>query len=306
MTENIRHIPVLSKEVLEYLAPKKDGVYIDATLGGGGHTESILFYLGKGGRLLAIDRDMSAIEGVKKRLAKYKDKIIYVQANFSDLDKILERVKIKKVDGILFDLGVSSCQLESPERGFSFNKRYNAFLDMRMDTSQELKAFDVINGYSEERLRDIFYKFGEEPFAGRIARQIVLARRLKPIKTTGQLLEIVSRSIPARCRFRRKGHWATNVFRAIRMEVNQELPSIKRALPLAVWALKKKGRLVVISFHSLEDRIVKKTFREISLSQNDREPVVRILTKKPIRPSPEEVRMNPKSDSAKLRAVEKL
>ena len=306
MTEKIRHIPVLSKEVLEYLALKKDGVYIDATLGGGGHTETIVSCLGKRGRILAIDRDRFAIEIAKRRLGKYGDKIVYVQANFSDLDEILEKVKIKKVDGVLFDLGVSSYQLESPERGFSFNKRYDVFLDMRMDTSQELRAFDVVNKYPEKRLREIFYKLGEEPFARRIARQIVLARKAKPIRTTGQLLEIICRSIPAYYRFRRKGHWATNVFRAIRMEVNQELPSIKRALPLAVRALKKKGRLVVISFHSLEDRIVKKTFREMSLSQDDRKPVVKVLTKKPIRPSPEEVRMNPKSDSAKLRAVEKL
>ena len=305
MTKEIKHIPVLSKEVLEYLAPKRDGVYIDATLGGGGHTESIVSCLGKRGRIIAIDRDRFAIETAKRRLGKYGDKIVYVQANFSDLDEILEKVKIKKVDGVLFDLGVSSYQLKSPERGFSFNKRYNAFLDMRMDTSQELRAFDVVNEYPEKRLREILYKLGEEPFARRIARQIVSARKAKPIRTTRQLLEIISRSIPAYYRFRRKSHWATNVFRAIRMEVNQELPSIKRALPLAIRALKKKGRLVVISFHSLEDRIVKKTFREMSFPQ-DNKPVVKILTKKPIRPSPEEVSMNPRSESAKLRAVEKL
>ena len=305
MAKEIKHISVLSKEVLEYLAPKRNGVYIDATLGGGGHTESIISCLGKRGRIIAIDRDRFAIEMAKRRLGEYGDRIVYVQANFSDLDEILEKVKIEKVDGVLFDFGVSSYQLESPERGFSFNKRYDAFLDMRMDTSQELRAFDVVNKYPEKRLREILYKLGEEPFAGRIARQIVLARKAKPIRTTRQLLEIICRSIPAYYRFRRKSHWATNVFRAIRMEVNQELPSIKRALPLAIRALKKKGRLVVISFHSLEDRIVKKTFREMSLSQ-DRKPVVRILTKKPIRPTPEEVRMNPKSDSAKLRAVEKL
>ncbi|MCD6148205.1 16S rRNA (cytosine(1402)-N(4))-methyltransferase RsmH [bacterium] len=305
MTKEIKHIPVLSKEVLEYLAPKRDGVYIDATLGGGGHTESIVSCLGKRGRIIAIDRDRFAIETAKRRLGKYGDKIVYVQANFSDLDEILEKVKIKKVDGVLFDLGVSSYQLKSPERGFSFNKRYNAFLDMRMDTSQELRAFDVVNEYPEKRLREILYKLGEEPFARRIARQIVSARKAKPIRTTRQLLEIISRSIPAYYRFRRKSHWATNVFRAIRMEVNQELPSIKRALPLAIRALEKKGRLVVISFHSLEDRIVKKTFREMSFPQ-DNKPVVKILTKKPIRPSPEEVSMNPRSESAKLRAVEKL
>ena len=305
MTKEIKHIPVLSKEVLEYLAPKRDGVYIDATLGGGGHTESIVSCLGKRGRIIAIDRDRFAIETAKRRLGKYGDKIVYVQANFSDLDEILEKVKIKKVDGVLFDLGVSSYQLKSPERGFSFNKRYNAFLDMRMDTSQELRAFDVVNKYPEKRLREILYKLGEESFARRIARQIVSARKAKPIRTTRQLLEIISRSIPAYYRFRRKSHWATNVFRAIRMEVNQELPSIKRALPLAIRALKKKGRLVVISFHSLEDRIVKKTFREMSFPQ-DNKPVVKILTKKPIRPSPEEVSMNPRSESAKLRAVEKL
>jgi len=305
VTKEIKHIPVLSKEVLEYLAPKRDGVYIDATLGGGGHTESIVSCLGKRGRIIAIDRDRFAIETAKRRLGKYGDKIVYVQANFSDLDEILEKVKIKKVDGVLFDLGVSSYQLKSPERGFSFNKRYNAFLDMRMDTSQELRAFDVVNKYPEKRLREILYKLGEESFARRIARQIVSARKAKPIRTTRQLLEIISRSIPAYYRFRRRSHWATNVFRAIRMEVNQELPSIKRALPLAIRALKKKGRLVVISFHSLEDRIVKKTFREMSFPQ-DNKPVVKILTKKPIRPSPEEVSMNPRSESAKLRAVEKL
>jgi len=216
------------------------------------------------------------------------------------------KFSIKKVDGILFDLGVSTYQLENPERGFSFSEKFNVPLDMRMDISQKLTAYDVVNGYQEERIREILYKLGEEPYAKKIAKRIVLKRKIKPIKTTGDLLETIRESTPPKYRFSRRGHYASKVFRAIRMEVNQELLALEEAIPKAVTGLKSGGRLVSISFHSLEDRIVKRTFKEMSQARENKKPIVRLLTKKPVMASPAEIKKNPKADSAKLRAVEKL
>jgi len=302
----IEHIPVLQKEVINYLCPKKEGIYIDATLGGGGHSALIASYLGKRGKIFGIDQDAQALKKAKVKLAKYGDKISYSHGNFRNLDKIILKFNIEKVDGILFDLGVSTEQLENPERGFSFSENLNAPLDMRMDLSQKLTAYDVVNEYPEEKIREILYKLGEESYAKKIARRIVSKRKIKPIKTTGDLIELIRESTPPKYRFSRKGHWASKVFRAIRMEVNQELPALEQALPKAVAGLKSGGRLVIISFHSLEDRIVKRTFKEMSQPGENKKPLVRLLTKKPIMASPAEIEKNPKADSAKLRAVEKL
>ena len=302
----IEHIPVLQKEVINYLCPKEEGIYIDATLGGGGHSALIASYLGKRGKIFGIDQDAQALKKAKVKLAKYGDKISYSQGNFRNLDKIILKFNIEKVDGILFDLGVSTEQLENPERGFSFSENLNAPLDMRMDLSQKLTAYDVVNEYPEEKIREILYKLGEESYAKKIARRIVSKRKIKPIKTTGDLIELIRESTPPKYRFSRKGHWASKVFRAIRMEVNQELPALEQALPKAVAGLKSGGRLVIISFHSLEDRIVKRTFKEMSQPGENKKPLVRLLTKKPIMASPAEIEKNPKADSAKLRAVEKL
>ena len=302
----IEHIPVLQKEVINYLCPKKEGIYIDATLGGGGHSALIASYLGKRGKIFGIDQDAQALKKAKVKLAKYGDKISYSHGNFRNLDKIILKFNIEKVDGILLDLGVSTEQLENPERGFSFSENLNAPLDMRMDLSQKLTAYDVVNEYPEEKIREILYKLGEESYAKKIARRIVSKRKIKPIKTTGDLIELIRESTPPKYRFSRKGHWASKVFRAIRMEVNQELPALEQALPKAVAGLKSGGRLVIISFHSLEDRIVKRTFKEMSQPGENKKPLVRLLTKKPIMASPAEIEKNPKADSAKLRAVEKL
>jgi len=301
----IEHIPVLQKEVINYLCPKKEGIYIDATLGGGGHSALIASYLGKRGKIFGIDQDAQALKKAKVKLAKYGDKISYSHGNFRNLDKIILKFNIEKVDGILLDLGVSTEQLENPERGFSFSENLNAPLDMRMDLSQKLTAYDVVNEYPEEKIREILYKLGEESYAKKIARRIVSKRKIKPIKTTGDLIELIRESTPPKYRFSRKGHWASKVFRAIRMEVNQELPALEQALPKAVAGLKSGGRLVIISFHSLEDRIVKRTFKEMSQPGENKKPLVRLLTKKPIMASPAEIEKNPKADSAKLRAVEK-
>jgi len=302
----IEHIPVLQKEVINYLCPQKDGIYIDATLGGGGHSALIASHFGKNGKIFGIDQDVEALKKAKSKLAKYGNKISYIQGNFRNLDKIILKFSIKKVDGILFDLGVSTEQLENPERGFSFSEKFNVPLDMRMDISQKLTAYDVVNGYQEERIREILYKLGEEPYAKKIAKRIVLKRKIKPIKTTGDLLETIRESTPPKYRFSRRGHYASKVFRAIRMEVNQELLALEEAIPKAVTGLKSGGRLVIISFHSLEDRIVKRTFKEMSQARENKKPIVRLLTKKPVMASPAEIKKNPKADSAKLRAVEKL
>ncbi|MFH1462057.1 MAG: 16S rRNA (cytosine(1402)-N(4))-methyltransferase RsmH [bacterium] len=310
MKNDFEHIPVMPNEVVEFLRPKENGIYVDATLGGGGHTMLIVNFLRKNGKIIGIDQDAEAIEMARVKLAKYRDKILYVCDNFRSLDNILDNLNIEKVDGILIDLGVSTYQLLKPERGFSFSENdanINARLDMRMNLSQELTAYDVVNGYDENQLRDIFFRLGEEPYGGRIAKKIVQIRKKTPIVTTNDLLNVIKSATPPKYRFSRKyGHYASKVFRAIRMEVNQELPALEEVIPKAIARLKSGGRLVVISFHSLEDRIVKRSFKEMALTKDDKNPVVKLLTKKPVVATEREISSNPKSDSAKLRAVEKL
>lgn len=299
---SIFHIPVLRSEVLEFLNPQKGQVLVDCTLGGGGHSEAILERIGVEGKLVGIDQDPQAIEESKRQLEDFLDQVIFVQDNFVNLKDILRELGIPEINGILLDLGVSSHQLETPERGFSFGKEgESAVLDMRMNLRQQFKADDVVNFYPEKRLRDIFFKLGEEPFGGKVAREIVKAREKKPLETTGELLEAIKKALPPGYRFSKKpGQWASKIFRAIRMEVNQELPALEQVLPQALDVLKPGGRLVVISFHSLEDRIVKHQFLEWQKSG-----LVEILTKKPVIPTPQEIIANPKSESAKLRAIRK-
>ncbi|MBU2595380.1 16S rRNA (cytosine(1402)-N(4))-methyltransferase RsmH [Patescibacteria group bacterium] len=301
-----KHIPAMVKESIEFLAVKPDGIYVDATLGGGGHAATVLrkskIQNPKSKiKIVGIDQDIEAINFAKKRLKKFGDRVIFVHNNFRDLDSILNQLKIKKVDGILLDLGVSSYQLDDPSRGFSFKTDKDIKLDMRMDRRQKLSAQDVVNDYSEEKLKRIFFELGEEPYARQIARAVVNRRQEKPIKTTNNLLDIIRGATPPKYRFSRHGHYASKIFRAIRMEVNQELKSLQEVLPQAVDRLKAGGRLVIISFHSLEDRIVKHFFRQIK-----NEDKVEILFKKPLQPSQGEIRLNPRSESAKMRVVEKI
>lgn len=306
---HFEHIPVLPHEVIEYLNPRSDGIYVDCTLGGGGHATLIAERIGENGKIIGIDQDPEAIKAVQEKLSQYEDRVIYVRDNFRNLQSILEKLGIDKVDGILMDLGVSSYQLETPERGFSFNETDETFdqpLDMRMDPESEVTAFDVINNYSEQDLRDILYEYGEEPKAGQIAHRIVQERKEHKIETTNQLLAIIKSATSPKYRFSRKfGHYASKVFRAIRMEVNEEPQALSEVIPQAIKNLNHGGRLVIISFHSSEDRIVKKAFR--SMKQKDYEEdtqTVNLLTKKPITAQADELKKNPKSASAKLRAME--
>ena len=300
------HIPVLLKEVLHYLIPKKGGgVYIDCTLGGGGHSKAILERIYPDGLLIGIDRDIEAIKAARKELSNFLDRAILIRDNFKNLEEILSNLKIKVVSGVLFDLGVSSHQLRERERGFSF--REDGHLDMRMDPTQKFNASTLINNYTEEELVRIFGKYGEERFSKRIARLIVLERQKNPITTTKQLADLVIRALPkAKKRGRWRIHPATRVFQAIRIEVNQELDLLEKSLNQAIKVLEDKGRICVISYHSLEDRIVKNVFKKAEREKVAKENYgLKIITKKPIRASQEEIKRNPKARSAKLRVAEK-
>ncbi len=303
---NSFHIPVLTKEILNYLNLKKGGVYIDCTLGGGGHSKAILEKIYPHGLLIGIDQDIEAIETAKEELKSYIDKVKLVKGNFKNLEEILSDLKTETVSGIIFDLGVSFHQLKEKERGFSFKE--DSHLDMRMDLNQEFNADILINSYSEKDLAEIFEKYGEERFSKRIARLIVIERKKKTITTTKQLADLVIRSLPrTKKRHTWRIHPATRVFQAIRIEVNQELKALEKGLNQAIRVLEDKGRICVISYHSLEDRIVKHLFKEAEREGKEQKNYgLKIVTKKPIKPSLEEVRDNPKARSAKLRAAEKI
>jgi len=302
-TIDFQHQSVMIKEVLEYLAPKAGGIYVDGTLGGGGHTRALLEKLSANSlqltaKIIGIDKDLEAIFAAKKNLADFKDNIIFVHDNFSNLTAILKSQEVDKVDGILLDLGVSSYQLENPERGFSFQA--NAPLDMRMDQRQKFSADDVINFYDEKELADVFYNYGEERYSRQIARRIIEARKTISIRTTGQLVEIIKKSTPPKYRFGGKIHFATRVFQALRIEVNNELEILEDFIPRAAQILTGDGRLEIISFHSLEDRIVKHSFRNLA----DNNPAsFKILTKKPLTPMEGEIVSNPRARSAKMRVL---
>ncbi len=291
--QSFTHQPVLTDAVMEYLAPRPGATVVDATLGLGGHARAILERLGETGRLIGIDQDEQALQAAKHNLSPYQNRLVVVHGNFRDLVQLVQRaIGSVRVDGILFDLGVSSLQLDDATRGFSFNKP--AKLDMRMSEGA-LTAERVVNTYSADELARIFRDYGEEPKAEAIARRIVEARRRQPITTTNQLVSVIGGYLGA------KIHPATRVFQALRIGVNDELGALRAALPQAVELLKPGGRLVMISFHSLEDRIVKHFFKTLTTGGSGQ-----LLTKKAVTPSWEERKTNRRARSAKLRAIERL
>ena len=307
------HRSVLLDECIEGLNIKPNGIYVDGTAGGGGHSFHIASKLGEGGRLIAIDQDENAIAAAGKRLSPFGDKVTLVRSNFSRVSEVLSELGIEKIDGILMDLGVSSYQLDTPERGFSYNA--DAPLDMRMDNRNPLDASVVVNTYSEEKLREIIYGYGEEKFGGKIASEIVKARSIKPIESTGELVDIIKRAMPSAAK--QGGHHpAKRTFQAIRIEVNSELDVIRPAIDGAVGHLSEGGRIAIITFHSLEDRLVKQAYaslaegctcpRSFPVCVCGNKPKVKIITKKPILPSENELEENPRSRSAKLRVAEKI
>jgi 16S rRNA (cytosine1402-N4)-methyltransferase len=307
------HTTVLLKETVDGLEVKPNGIYVDCTLGGAGHSEYLLSKLSDEGRLFAFDQDDVAIEHAKVKLAKYEKQVTLIKSNFRFLTEKLTEHGIHKVDGVLFDLGVSSPQLDTPERGFSYH--HDAPLDMRMDREQTLTAFDVVNHWSYEELVKIFFHYGEEKFSKQVARKIEAARKQKPIETTGELVELIKEAIPAPAR-RSGGHPAKRIFQAIRIAVNDELKVFEEAIQQAINLLKPGGRISVITFHSLEDRICKVAFKAASegpplppglpIIPEQYKPKLKIVTKKPIVPSEEELLMNNRARSAKLRIAEKL
>ncbi|MFX3674197.1 MAG: 16S rRNA (cytosine(1402)-N(4))-methyltransferase RsmH [Paenisporosarcina sp.] len=307
------HTTVLLKETVDGLNIRPDGTYVDCTLGGAGHSEYLVQQLNENGRLICFDQDLIAFENAKVKLAKHLDKITFVHANFRDLKVKLQELGIEKVDGILYDLGVSSPQLDTPERGFSYH--HDAPLDMRMDTTAPLTAFHVVNEWAFEDLVRIFYRYGEEKFSKQIARKIEEARNKDPIETTGQLVELIKDGIPAPAR-RKGGHPAKRVFQAIRIAVNDELGAAEQSLQDAIQVLALNGRISVITFHSLEDRITKTIFKEaaslpelppnLPVIPEGMDPILKLVTRKPILPSEEELLNNNRSRSAKLRIAEKI
>ncbi|MBQ8408819.1 MAG: 16S rRNA (cytosine(1402)-N(4))-methyltransferase RsmH [Clostridia bacterium] len=310
---NFSHRSVLLDECIEALNIKPDGIYVDGTAGGGGHSLEIVKRLDKGGRLIAIDRDAAAIEAAGQRLRDFSDRVTFVRNNFSSVKESCEMLGIDRIDGILLDLGVSSYQLDTPERGFTHNT--DAPLDMRMDRRSELDAYTVVNTYSYEALKKVIYNYGEERFAPKIASTIVARREKEEIKTTGQLVDIIKSAIPSAAR--EGGHHpAKRTFQAIRIEVNGELDAIEPTIRAATEILAPEGRIAIITFHSLEDRIVKQTYADLASGCNcpkslpicvcGRKPKVNVLTKKPILPSDGEIEGNPRSRSAKLRVAEKI
>lgn len=301
------------KEAAEGLNIKPDGVYVDCTLGGAGHSEYIVKQLSEKGKLIAFDQDDVALENAKEKLAPYLDRVILIKSNFRYLKEQLMKHGIEEVDGVLFDLGVSSPQLDTPERGFSFH--HDAPLDMRMDQNSMFSAYNVVNEWPYEKLVKIFFQYGEEKFSKQIARKIEAYRESKPIETTLELVDLIKDGIPAPAR-RTGGHPAKRIFQAIRIAVNDELQVFEDAIEQAMDVIKKGGRVSVITFHSLEDRICKVAFKNAStvpqlphglpVIPEEFKPKMKVITRKPILPSEEEVEENKRARSAKLRIVEKL
>ena len=308
-----KHISVLLDETIDSLNIKPDGIYVDGTLGGGGHSLEICKRLGQGGRLIGIDQDMDAIKAASKRLEAYKEKINIVHSNYQDIESCLGELSICGVDGIVLDLGVSSYQLDNVDRGFTY--REDTPLDMRMDQSQMKTAKDIVNGYSEMELFKVIRDYGEDQFAKNIAKHIVKAREDGPIETTGQLNEIIKAAIPAKMR-QGTGHPSKKTFQAIRIELNQELEVLENSIDKMIELLNPGGRLSIITFHSLEDRIVKNLFRRnmnpctcppsFPVCTCGQAPKGKIITRKPIIPSDEEISDNKRAKSSKLRVFEKF
>ena len=307
------HTPVMLEKVLQSLRCKPGGIYVDGTLGGGGHARAILENTAPDGLLIGIDRDDDALLESEKRLQPFGQRKILIKGNFADIGEILTNLNIRKVDGILLDLGVSSHQLDTADRGFSFS--LDAPLDMRMDQSSRYRAYDLVNLSPEKELRKVIRDYGEEPMAGRIARAILAKRASAPIRTTIELADVVCRAV-RRQGVRKKVHPATRTFQAIRIAVNQELSNLSTAMDAGIDQLGQGGRFSIISFHSLEDRIVKETFRSwegrcqcppgLPVCQCQREAKLRVLTRKPLRPEADESEKNPRARSARLRTAEKI
>lgn len=306
------HLPVLLKQCIDGLDIKPNGIYVDGTLGRAGHSREIAKRLKKG-RLICIDRDQAALDAAPERLEGLMDRVTLVHGNFGDLAAILDSLEIDKVDGMLFDLGVSSPQLDDASRGFSYMQ--DAALDMRMDQSSDLSAYEVVNGWSEEELKRILWTYGEERYSAAIARTIVQRRNEKPIETTLELVDVIKSAMPAAA-LREKQHPAKRSFQAIRIAVNDELGAVERMVADAVPRLNPGGRLAVISFHSLEDRIVKTGMAEFAKGCTcppdfpvcvcGKKPKIKLTPRKPIVADDEELKVNPRARSAKLRVAQKL
>ncbi|MCR9005584.1 16S rRNA (cytosine(1402)-N(4))-methyltransferase RsmH [Staphylococcus epidermidis] len=307
------HVSVMLNETIDYLNIKKDGVYVDCTLGGAGHALYLLNQLNDKGRLIAIDQDLTAIENAKEVLKEHLHKVTFVHNNFRELTNILNELEIEKVDGIYYDLGVSSPQLDVPERGFSYHN--DAKLDMRMDQTQSLSAYEVVNQWSYEALVRIFFRYGEEKFSKQIARRIEAHREQQPIETTLELVDVIKEGIPAKAR-RKGGHPAKRVFQAIRIAVNDELSAFEDSVEQAIECVKVGGRISVITFHSLEDRLCKQIFQEfekgpdvprgLPVIPEAYTPKLKRVNRKPITATDDDLNKNNRARSAKLRVAEIL
>ena len=307
------HVSVLLNECIDNLNIKPDGVYVDCTMGGAGHSKEIVKRLSDKGLFIGFDQDKNAIATAKERLSEYSDRVRFVHSNFENIKEELAKIGVHNIHGVLADLGVSSHQLDEADRGFSYMQ--DAPLDMRMDVRCNFSAYDVVNTYSEEELAKIIKDYGEDNWAKRIAKFIVEERAEKPIETTGELVEVIKKAIPKKARIDGP-HPAKRTFQAIRIEVNNELGVITKMIDDAVSIMNEGGRVCIITFHSLEDRIVKNEFRDLALDcvcpshlpicQCDKESLVKVITRKPILPSAEEIEENPRSRSAKLRVAERI
>ena len=314
MTKEFHHVTVMLHETIDMLDVKPDGIYVDATLGGAGHSEYLLSKLSEKGHLYAFDQDQNAIDNAQKRLAPYIEKgmVTFIKDNFRHLQARLQEAGVQEIDGICYDLGVSSPQLDQRERGFSYKK--DAPLDMRMNQEASLTAYEVVNRYDYHDLVRIFFKYGEDKFSKQIARKIEQARELKPIETTTELAEIIKSAKPAK-ELKKKGHPAKQIFQAIRIEVNDELGAADESIQQAMDMLALEGRISVITFHSLEDRLTKQLFKEASTVEvpkglpfipDELKPKMELVSRKPILPSKEELEANNRSHSAKLRVARKI
>jgi len=307
-----KHVSVLLNECLDALDIKEDGIYVDCTLGGAGHSLEILKRLSPKGQLIGIDQDADALKAAKEKIKEYNN-VIYVHNNFYNIEEILDKLKIEKVDGIFMDLGVSSYQLDNAERGFSYMR--DAPLDMRMDRSKGITAFDVVNNYEEDQIAQVIRNYGEEKFSKRIANFIVDRRKVEPINTTLELVNVIDAAIPAKFK-RDGGHPAKRTFQGIRIEVNGELKILDKAIEDGINRLRRGGRMAIITFQSLEDRIVKVKFKsledpckcpkELPMCVCGKTPIVKLISRKPIRATEEELETNSRSRSAKLRVAEKI
>lgn len=313
MTIKYSHNPVLLAEVSKQLVTNKEGTFVDCTLGGAGHAGEIILRLAPEGLLIAIDQDAEAIAAARSVLVNFSQQVIFIQGNFAEIDDILSKAGKGRVDGFLWDLGLSSAQIEKSARGFSYKKK--GPLDMRMNPNDDLTAYEVVNSYKESQLSQLFKKFGEERFSSRIAKFIVNQRKRQPLENTEELVEVIKKAIPAKDR-RTGPHPAKRIFQAIRIEVNKEIKNLQKSLNESFKWLKPGGRMVLISYHSLEDRVVKKTFNDwakgcicppkLVICRCGGEPKIKIITRKPIVPGKKEVERNPRARSAKMRVAEKI